>query len=241
MIESYGANASTSNNEMELQAINEALLFIPNVRSYVVIESDSQGCLNTMLGAGERWMADNYIRLNGERVKKGLVDNITLRLRTVNAEFRKIKAHNGDQWNERADALAVMGRDEAIAWPRCSFDVITAAGRIPFRSRAMRPLWTLADVRAQLVTETEIKLPEWRELNVFKDGNRYDGLCTDVCYQLVHKSLPPPAAGAPAAAVKPVPFGVFNGRSFTPTHPMHISRISEDQRLDEFKRAVPGI
>jgi hypothetical protein len=101
-------------------------------------------------GAGERWKANNFIRLNGDRVKnKDLVDSITLKLRTLHAKFRKVKGHNNDQWNDGADALAVMGRDEAIAWPKFSFDIITETGRIPFRVRAMRPEWTPGEVRAQ--------------------------------------------------------------------------------------------
>jgi ribonuclease HI len=43
-IEAFGAEGSTSNNEMELKAIDEALGFFKNVRGYAVIESDSEGC-----------------------------------------------------------------------------------------------------------------------------------------------------------------------------------------------------
>jgi hypothetical protein len=53
-IEAFGPNPRTSNNEMELQAIAEALDFLPkDVACYVVIESDSEGCLHTMMVAGE--------------------------------------------------------------------------------------------------------------------------------------------------------------------------------------------
>jgi ribonuclease HI len=51
-IEVYGAEGHTSNNEMELRAISEALKFLGNARGYAVIESDSQGCLDMMLGRG---------------------------------------------------------------------------------------------------------------------------------------------------------------------------------------------
>jgi ribonuclease HI len=40
-IEAFGLNPSPSNNEMELQAIAEALDLIPDTAYYVVIESDS--------------------------------------------------------------------------------------------------------------------------------------------------------------------------------------------------------
>jgi ribonuclease HI len=98
-IDAHGPNPATSNNEMELQAIAEALEFIPkNVACYVTIESDSEGCLNVMLGAGERWRADNYVNLKGNRVKnKEFIDKITLRLHPLHAQLKKIKGHNNDQ------------------------------------------------------------------------------------------------------------------------------------------------
>jgi ribonuclease HI len=101
--EMYGSEGSTSNNEMELRAIDEALEFLKNV-----IESDSEGCIATMIGRGEQWEADNYIRLNGEAVKnRALASSITSKLRSINVEFRKVQGHHGDQWNDAADALAV--------------------------------------------------------------------------------------------------------------------------------------
>jgi hypothetical protein len=40
-LEAYGSDAATSNNTMELFAINEALKFFPDVRALVLIESDT--------------------------------------------------------------------------------------------------------------------------------------------------------------------------------------------------------
>jgi ribonuclease HI len=139
-VELYGAEGMTSNNEMELRAIDEALKFFGSTRGYAIIESDSQGCLDMMLGKGQKWEADNFIKLNGSAVKnRELVSSITARLKAFNVEFRKIKGHNDDPWNDRADELAVRGRDEAEAWPKCSFDVITQVRSISFRQRALRP------------------------------------------------------------------------------------------------------
>jgi hypothetical protein len=115
----------------------------------------------------------------------------------------------------------------------------------------MNSNWTLADLRAQPVTETDPAIPGWQESRVYKDSNRYDGVRTDFGYQLVHSSLPPPAAGSltnlpqavdpSAPKIKPAVFGVYNGRSFTLAQPMDVSRLSMDQILDEFNRAVPNI
>jgi ribonuclease HI len=146
-IEAFGAEGATSNNEMEPRAIDEALGFFRNVRGYAVIESDSQGCLDTMMGRGEQWQADNYIRLNGEAAKnQRLVASITTKLKAFNVQFRKVKGHNNDQWNDAVDALADRGRDDAINWPKCSFDIIIPARSIAFRERAVRDYWTTAEV-----------------------------------------------------------------------------------------------
>jgi ribonuclease HI len=111
-VEVYGAEGLTSNNEMELRAIDEALKFFGNVRGYAVLESDSQGCLDMMLGRGLKWEANNFTKLNGTRVKnQELVSSITARLRSFNVEFRKVKGHNDDPWNDTADTLADTGRD----------------------------------------------------------------------------------------------------------------------------------
>jgi ribonuclease HI len=91
-IEAYGAEGSTSNNEMELRAIDEALGFLGNVRGYAVIESDSQGCLDMMMGKSQIWEAGNWIKLNGSRVKnQSLVSSISTKLRSFNVQFRKVK------------------------------------------------------------------------------------------------------------------------------------------------------
>jgi hypothetical protein len=63
-----------------MAAIAKALEFLPNARTYIIIESDSESCLKTVMGAGEQWIAENYMHLNGSRVKNpALVNEITLR------------------------------------------------------------------------------------------------------------------------------------------------------------------
>jgi hypothetical protein len=53
VVEAFGPDPDTSNNEMELQAILEALGALPSsFQGYVVLESDSEGCLKTMMGSG---------------------------------------------------------------------------------------------------------------------------------------------------------------------------------------------
>jgi ribonuclease HI len=148
-IEADGPNPDTTNNEMELQAIAEALDFLPrDVPCYVIIESDSEGCVNVEIGAGMRWKMDNYVNLKGNKVKnKEFIDRTTKRLQPLHTTFKKIKGHDGDQWNDMADDLAAMGRNEAASWPKCSFDVFLPNGvKIPFRTRSVRPFWTIGEL-----------------------------------------------------------------------------------------------
>jgi ribonuclease HI len=156
-VEFHGRDPETTNNEMELQALAEALDFLPkDFKGYVVLETDSENCIKTMTGLGRRWQIDNYVNLRGNRVKnKALVDRIVNRLKTLHADYIHVDAHKGDQWNERADELARMGRDEAISWPQCSFDVIMPnAVTIPFRTRSVPPKASTSQVLDLLSHET---------------------------------------------------------------------------------------
>jgi hypothetical protein len=144
-----------------------------------------------MIGKGEQWEAENWTKLNRHAIKnKRLVDSILNKVRMPNVEFRKVKGHNGDQLNEAVDALAVVGRDEAINWPKCSFDIIMPTGQIPFPVRATRDTMVMSDLCAQLAEETHIKIPFWRDLKVHKDGfyllRKLGGHS-----ELVHKTLDP--------------------------------------------------
>jgi ribonuclease HI len=247
-IEAYGAEGLTSNNEMELRAIDEALKFFGNVRGYAVLESDSQGCLDMMLGRGAKWEADNWTKLDGSLVKnRELVSSITARLRSFNVEFRKIKGHSNDQWNDSVDALAVQGRVEAESWPKCSFDVVTLERSISFRQRAMRAETQIPGFYQAFRMETSEKLPAYSDTKLFKDGVMYSGLWTAGHYQFRHKSLPAPIAPVRAPAVltpraKPVRCGVWNGCKFVPTRPFDILSTPKDEAFrSSMRRSQLGV
>jgi ribonuclease HI len=253
-VELHGPDANTTNNEMELQALAEALdILPPDFQGYVVIETDSENAVKIMSGLGRRWQIDNYVNLKGNRTKnKALVDRITNRLKTLQAQFLHIDAHKGDQWNEHADELARMGRDEANSWPHCSFDVILENRiTIPFKTRQVQPKATTAQVLEMLSHETNAKLPDVSSMSVYDSkGVLVTGDWVSGRFSLVHDSQPPPSAGAqpnPAQApdpvvVKPIPYGVFTGKgiSFTPTRAIDSTKVTMDQMLAEFNRAVPG-
>jgi hypothetical protein len=164
-------------------------------------------------------------------------------MKTINVQFRKVKGHDKDQWNDAADALAVRGREDAINWPKCSFDIVVPNRSIAFRERAMRDYWTLAEVYAELKKETEQRLPAVRGPKVFKNGKAYAGKRTPRYYQLVHKTLPDPIA--PAAPrptipkIRPAIFGIWDGKRLKPTRPLDISLISKEERLRIFNQVHP--
>jgi hypothetical protein len=116
-----------------------------------------------------------------------------------------------------------------------------AGGKITFRVRALRGTTSLEDLWKIMMKETDQRIPEWRDLKVFKEGNPYDGLWTSGHFQLVHKSLPVPASATSAVAVKssPAVFGIWGGKKFKSRPPIDISAIAEDERLTIFNRVHP--
>jgi ribonuclease HI len=245
-IEAYGAEGSTTNDEMELRAIDEALKFFGNVGGYAVIESDSQGCLDVMLGRGDKWEADNWTRLDGSPAKnRELVSSITARIKSFNVEYRKVKGHNNDQWNDAVDALGVRGRVEAEERPKVSLDLVTQERSISFRQRALRPETPSPSLYMILRAETPEKIPSFSDTKLFKDGAEYSGLWTSGHHQFRHKALPPPIAPirapvAPAALApkaKPVSCGVWDGRKLVPTRKFVITEVSKEERLRIFNEA----
>jgi hypothetical protein len=108
-------------------------------------------------------------QLEGNKVKNaGFIDSIIERLKTLTAEYRKVQGHNGDQGNDRADKLAVMGRDEAAAWPQCSFDVILPnAASIPFRVRSIPPKSTRAALFEVFTHETHARVSPPHEFQCY--------------------------------------------------------------------------
>ena len=105
----------TTNNRMEILAVVAALEATPEGSS-VRVFSDSKYVVDAVSkGWAERWKARGWMRNQKELALNPDLWERLLNLvkgRPVNLEW--IKGHAGNQWNERADALAVMasqGRD----------------------------------------------------------------------------------------------------------------------------------
>ena len=113
--ELHGGEAQTTNNRMELMAAIQALEAL-NRPSQVQLHTDSTYLLNGIT----KWIAG--WQRNGWRTSaKKPVKNEDLWRRLVEAmnghevSWLWVKGHAGDEGNERADALARLGIEEAAA------------------------------------------------------------------------------------------------------------------------------
>ena len=89
-----GHEAQTTNNRMELMAAIQGLEAVP-AGSKVVLHSDSSYLVNTM--------TKNWKR----RVNHDLWERLDTLSGSHNVEWRWVRGHNGDRWNDAADRLAV--------------------------------------------------------------------------------------------------------------------------------------
>jgi ribonuclease HI len=112
VLKRWGAKADTSNNEMEYWAMLEALQFVPK-DTLVIMETDSQGCIDGITKYRLRWEKRHWRKDDGSPVENAdLIQCVCQRVDQLHVGFWKVKGHNHDQWNDAADALAVQGRNE---------------------------------------------------------------------------------------------------------------------------------
>jgi len=86
-----GGKEHTTNNEMELVAVHEALCALKEPCS-VTVHTDSRLVINWLTG---EWQCNAYPELRDGILGLG-----------HDLDFKWVKAHNGDRLNERADVLA---------------------------------------------------------------------------------------------------------------------------------------
>lgn len=111
-----GGAAQTTNQRMELQAVLEA---VETLDGPLCIHSDSTYVVNCF---NDRWY-EGWLRRGWKNSQKKPVANRDLweplidryLERAAEVEFVWVKGHSGDEWNERADELAVAGAEDAAA------------------------------------------------------------------------------------------------------------------------------
>ena len=104
--ELFGKEDNTTNNIMEMTAAIKALEFF-NIKKKIVLYTDSNylklGITSWIYG----WKRNNWINSKKEQVKNKSYWITLDKLNNLhNIEWKWVKAHSGDKYNERADKLA---------------------------------------------------------------------------------------------------------------------------------------
>ena len=109
---------NSTNQVAELYAIYKSIFHVINnfpskIVKGIIIYTDSKysiGCLNTW---NEKWKLNGWKNSQGKNVKnRKLIEDILLISVGINIKYRHVKAHNGDEYNEMADRLANLGREQ---------------------------------------------------------------------------------------------------------------------------------
>lgn len=106
----------TTNNQMELDAIYTALKLAQYIEApTLIIHTDSEYSKNALTKWAKGWEAAGWLRPDGTPVKnKDLLIKIYTFYKEMKSKIKlkivKVKAHNGDYGNEKADSLATKGR-----------------------------------------------------------------------------------------------------------------------------------
>lgn len=103
-----GGEPDTTNNRMELLAVINSLSAL-NERCDVTLHSDSKYVIDAVTqGWAERWRRNGWMRTKKDRAQNPeLWERLLELLKTQNVTFQWVRGHNGDEYNERCDRIAV--------------------------------------------------------------------------------------------------------------------------------------
>ena len=114
-IELFGGDRETTNNRMEMTAVLQAIRAVPQGIS-ATIYSDSAYVVDGINKWMHGWKANGWKRKPSLHAKAGPILNLDLWQQLWEVRYRRaltfqwLKGHAGHEHNERADALAEMGR-----------------------------------------------------------------------------------------------------------------------------------
>ena len=104
--ELYGKKENTTNNIMEMTAAIKALELF-NIKKNIILYTDSNYLKLGITNWIDGWKKNNWINSKKEKVKNKCYWIILDQLNDLhNIEWKWVKAHSGDKYNERADKLA---------------------------------------------------------------------------------------------------------------------------------------
>ena len=109
----WGGSKFTTNNQMELLALINALKCTP-LNASITVYTDSQYCVKGMSSWIKGWKKNGWKSKSGAPIKnKELWMELDALSGTRHVEWVWVKGHAGDPGNELADTLANRGIDEA--------------------------------------------------------------------------------------------------------------------------------
>lgn len=110
----YGKNKKTTNQIMELTAAINALRSLKRKNVDITIFTDSKYVIDGITKWIFGWLKNNWSTASKKPVANRLLWEELLNLtRNQNVEWVWVKGHAGVLGNEKADSLAVKGREEA--------------------------------------------------------------------------------------------------------------------------------
>ena len=104
-----GYTAATTNNRMELNAVIQALKILKR-QCQVIIYTDSQYVQRGMTEWLEGWQKKNWKNVKNPDLWQELV----AAAQAHQIEWRWVRGHSGDKYNERADELANLAIQEFL-------------------------------------------------------------------------------------------------------------------------------
>ena len=110
----YGKNKKTTNQIMELTAVIQALESLKRKNVDITIFTDSKYVIDGITKWIFGWLKNNWSTASKKPVANRLLWEELLNLtKNQNVEWVWVKGHAGVVGNEKADSLAVKGREEA--------------------------------------------------------------------------------------------------------------------------------
>ena len=140
-----GGEASTTNNRMELLAAIKALEYFPEGTA-MEMRCDSQYVVNSMTQWISGWKRKGWQTTTGPVKNVELIQRLDALASKRRVKWTWVRGHNGNDGNERADALVHKGRREARFGVAEAEPVVT--GKSPSRVEATAPAAPAATVPA---------------------------------------------------------------------------------------------
>ncbi|PID42765.1 MAG: ribonuclease HI [Proteobacteria bacterium] len=123
-IEINGFGGETTNNRMELTSVISALNTLDRPHR-ITLYTDSQYVKNGITSWINNWLQKNWLTTNRQPVKNvDLWKKLLEEIERHDIDWRWIKGHAANTWNERADELAVAARQQHRLTEKENRDII---------------------------------------------------------------------------------------------------------------------